>query len=142
MRQWFSAWVLLKWPPRSPDLTPCDFFLWVYVKGLVYVYPLPAFSGVFNFGNNQTWLLATSGCFQNWIRHWKDPVLRVEKKWCGTRRRRWTPLQKKTSRGVSSSGRIGGLSVWKHKGPTLKGIRVQTPSGMWNIFSGLRSDTF
>jgi len=23
---------LLLWPPRSPDLTPCDFFLWGYVK--------------------------------------------------------------------------------------------------------------
>ena len=33
--------VLLKWPPRSPDLTPCDFFLWGYVKGLVYLPPLP-----------------------------------------------------------------------------------------------------
>ena len=33
--------VLLKWPRRSPDLTPCDFFLWGYVKGLVYVPPLP-----------------------------------------------------------------------------------------------------
>ena len=32
---------VLKWPPRSPDLTPCDFFLWGYVKGLVYVPPLP-----------------------------------------------------------------------------------------------------
>jgi hypothetical protein len=24
------------WPPRSPDLTPCDFFLWGYVKHLTY----------------------------------------------------------------------------------------------------------
>lgn len=24
------------WPPRSPDLTPCDFFLWEYVKAEVY----------------------------------------------------------------------------------------------------------
>ena len=32
---------LLKWPPQSPDLTPGDFFLWGYVKGLVYVPPLP-----------------------------------------------------------------------------------------------------
>ena len=24
------------WPPRSPDLTPLDFFLWGYVKDLVY----------------------------------------------------------------------------------------------------------
>ena len=35
--------VTLKWPPRLPDLTPCDFFLWGYVKTLVYVpHPLPA----------------------------------------------------------------------------------------------------
>jgi hypothetical protein len=24
------------WPPRSPDLTPCDFFLWSYLKSQVY----------------------------------------------------------------------------------------------------------
>jgi hypothetical protein len=29
------------WPPRSPDLTPCDFFLWGYIKDVVYVPPLP-----------------------------------------------------------------------------------------------------
>ena len=29
------------WPPRSPDLTPCDYFLWGYVKEAVYVPPLP-----------------------------------------------------------------------------------------------------
>jgi len=29
-------------PPRSPDATPCDFFLWGYVKNQVYVPPLPA----------------------------------------------------------------------------------------------------
>ncbi|GBN23572.1 hypothetical protein AVEN_144157-1 [Araneus ventricosus] len=28
---------LLPWPPRSPDLTPCDFFLWGYVKDKIYV---------------------------------------------------------------------------------------------------------
>jgi hypothetical protein len=32
---------LLPWPPRSPDLTPCDFFLWGFVKYSVYVPPLP-----------------------------------------------------------------------------------------------------
>ena len=31
---------LHSWPPRSPDMTPCDFFLWGYVR--VYVPPLPA----------------------------------------------------------------------------------------------------
>ena len=25
-----------EWPPRSPDLWPLDFFLWVYTKGLLY----------------------------------------------------------------------------------------------------------
>jgi len=29
------------WPPRSPDLTPCDFFLWGYFKHRVFVPPLP-----------------------------------------------------------------------------------------------------
>ena len=27
------------WPPRSPDLNPCDFYLWGYLKSVVY-YPL------------------------------------------------------------------------------------------------------
>ncbi|PNF17887.1 hypothetical protein B7P43_G02250 [Cryptotermes secundus] len=25
------------WSPRSPDLTPCDYFLWGYIKRRVYV---------------------------------------------------------------------------------------------------------
>ena len=25
-----------EWPPRSPDLTPLDFFLWGYIKSRVY----------------------------------------------------------------------------------------------------------
>ena len=28
---------IIKLPPRSPDLTPCDFFLWRYIKSKVYV---------------------------------------------------------------------------------------------------------
>ena len=32
----------IQWPPRSPDLIPCDFFLWGFVKDKVYVPPLPA----------------------------------------------------------------------------------------------------
>ena len=31
----------LPWPPRSPDLTPCDFFLWGFAKDNGYVPPLP-----------------------------------------------------------------------------------------------------
>ncbi|GBO27919.1 hypothetical protein AVEN_91553-1 [Araneus ventricosus] len=33
--------VFCSWPPRSPDLTPCYFFLWGYVKDRVYVPPMP-----------------------------------------------------------------------------------------------------
>jgi hypothetical protein len=25
-----------KWPPRSPDLNPCDYFLWGYLKSRIY----------------------------------------------------------------------------------------------------------
>lgn len=31
-----------QWPPRSPDLTPCDFYLWGYIKDCVFVPPMPA----------------------------------------------------------------------------------------------------
>ncbi|KAJ4436561.1 hypothetical protein ANN_16593 [Periplaneta americana] len=34
--------VYLQWPSRSPDLIPCDVFLWSFVKDQVYVAPLPA----------------------------------------------------------------------------------------------------
>ena len=32
---------LLTWPPLSPDLTSCDFFLWGYIKDRVYMPPMP-----------------------------------------------------------------------------------------------------
>ena len=32
----------MRWPPRSPDLTSYDFFLWEFVKDTVFVLPLPA----------------------------------------------------------------------------------------------------
>ena len=31
-----SLWGDIGWPARSPDLTPCDFFLWGYLKAKVY----------------------------------------------------------------------------------------------------------
>jgi hypothetical protein len=34
--------MLFAWPSRSPDATPCDFFLWCYVTDQVYVPLLPA----------------------------------------------------------------------------------------------------
>jgi hypothetical protein len=30
----------IPWPPRSPDITPLDFFLWGYVKDMVYKIPV------------------------------------------------------------------------------------------------------
>ena len=29
------------WPPRSPDITPLDFFLWEYIKDKVFSTPVP-----------------------------------------------------------------------------------------------------
>ena len=29
--------LILSLPPNLPDLTPCDFFLWDYIKNLTYV---------------------------------------------------------------------------------------------------------
>ena len=40
-RQGADDLALFSWPPRSPDLTPCDFFLWGLIKDTVYVPPLP-----------------------------------------------------------------------------------------------------
>ena len=31
----------VEWPARSPDLTPCDFFLWGYLKQKVFTSPPP-----------------------------------------------------------------------------------------------------
>lgn len=34
--QWISRRGTIEWPPRSPDLTPCDFSLWGIIKDRVY----------------------------------------------------------------------------------------------------------
>jgi len=33
---WIGRDGQIHWPPRSPDLTPCDFFVWGHLKNLVY----------------------------------------------------------------------------------------------------------
>ena len=33
---WIGRRCTIEWPPRSPDLTPCDFSLWGIVKDCVY----------------------------------------------------------------------------------------------------------
>ena len=40
--RWIGRAAPIAWPPRSPDLTPMDFFLWGFVKDQVFVPPLPA----------------------------------------------------------------------------------------------------
>jgi hypothetical protein len=34
--RWVGRYGPVEWPPRSPDLTPLDFFLWGYIKSKVY----------------------------------------------------------------------------------------------------------
>jgi len=34
--RWLGRGGPISWPPRSPDLTPLDFFLWGHIKTLVY----------------------------------------------------------------------------------------------------------
>lgn len=38
--QWVGRGGPVSWPPRSPDLTPLDFYLWGYMKQLVYATPV------------------------------------------------------------------------------------------------------
>ncbi|KAL4131095.1 hypothetical protein QTP88_008444 [Uroleucon formosanum] len=37
---WIGTYGAVQWPPRSPDLTPLDYFLWGHLKTLVYTNPL------------------------------------------------------------------------------------------------------
>ena len=43
-RKCYNYWIGRKgpvdWPARSPDLTPCDFFLWGHIKAKVYATPV------------------------------------------------------------------------------------------------------
>lgn len=39
--RWIGRAGPIAWPPRSPDLTPLDFFLWGFIKDKVYIPPLP-----------------------------------------------------------------------------------------------------
>lgn len=40
LNEHFTEWIgrggTIEWPPRSPDLAPCDFFLWSHLKNNVY----------------------------------------------------------------------------------------------------------
>jgi len=34
---WIGRGGPIPWPPRSPDISPLDFFLWGYIKNIVYI---------------------------------------------------------------------------------------------------------
>lgn len=38
--RWIGRGGPVAWPPRSPDITPMDFFLWGYIKDIVYATPV------------------------------------------------------------------------------------------------------
>jgi len=54
--------VLMRWPPRSPDLTQCDFFFWKFVKETVFVPPLSANLQIFATVSPLLWLWSTVIC--------------------------------------------------------------------------------
>jgi len=54
---------LMRWPPRSPDLTTCDFFFWGFVKDTVFVPPLPANLQIFATVSLLLWLWSTVICW-------------------------------------------------------------------------------
>jgi hypothetical protein len=39
---WIGHGGTIAWPPRSPDLAPPDFRVWVYINGKVFGPPLPS----------------------------------------------------------------------------------------------------
>ena len=47
---------LMRWPPRSPDLSPCDFFFWGFVKDTVFVPSLTANLQIFTTVSLLLWL--------------------------------------------------------------------------------------
>ena len=81
----------LEWPARSSDLTPCDFFLWVFLKSRVYVnHPrtlqdlktniqeeianiVPAMlAGVMTNARNRF-----TQCMENGVRHLPDVIFKI-----------------------------------------------------------------
>ncbi|GBO24292.1 hypothetical protein AVEN_250647-1 [Araneus ventricosus] len=39
-RSWIGRGGPIPWPPRSPDIKPSEFFLWGYVKNIIYQSPI------------------------------------------------------------------------------------------------------
>ena len=67
----------ISWPPRSPDVTPLDFFLWSYVKSRVYE------SQVHDLGNlrDRIPLAVESITDRMLVKTWRELKTRLEKLW-------------------------------------------------------------
>lgn len=46
--RWFGTNGPIRWPARSPDITPPDYFLWGYVKDIVYKEPIEDMADLIN----------------------------------------------------------------------------------------------
>jgi len=81
--RWIGTDCPTPWPPRSPDITPLDLFLWGYVKDKVFSTPVP----------DITYLKARNNrrfCYNNW-RHVGE---HVEGNWLSIRR---SPYNKRST---------------------------------------------
>ena len=65
------------WPPRSPVLTTCDFFLWGFIKEAVYVPYLP--TTLDDLKNRIT--TAVNSVAQDLLRVWNEFSYRLDKRW-------------------------------------------------------------
>ena len=52
------------WPPKSPDLNPCDFWLWEYLKSMVYRDPIPSLFDLKESLEHECVTFTNSCCFQ------------------------------------------------------------------------------
>ena len=58
------------WPARFPDLTPCDYFLWGYVKDKVFVPPQPVSISDWRTELPLLWSPSHMTCWSEYGRNW------------------------------------------------------------------------
>jgi len=71
------------WPPRSPDITPLDFFLWGYVKDKVFSTPVPDITNLKARNNRHLY-----------YNNWRNVGQHVERNWLSIRR---SPCNKRST---------------------------------------------
>ena len=60
--RWLGCCGPLVWAPRSPDLTPLDFFAWGHLKNAVYERKLVTIDDLINFINEEAHKITTNMC--------------------------------------------------------------------------------